>query len=196
MEGFWPKVRAVALLGAGSVIVHELRYVLAYGDGAGAALAEQGHSYLPFLQALVVLLVGVVLIRFGLSLARAFRGVAPEERVPSFKRIWLGASAALLAMYTLQEGFEGAFAPGHPSGLLGVYGHGGWTAILLSLAVGALIGALLFVARRTIEFVAARAAAPRHRTAQARLSWAVPVTPPGPRRDVLAWNLAGRAPPV
>jgi hypothetical protein len=27
MQGLWPKVRAAALLGAGSIMVHELRYV-------------------------------------------------------------------------------------------------------------------------------------------------------------------------
>jgi hypothetical protein len=196
MEGFWPKLRALALLGAGSVIVHELRYVLAYGDGAGAALAEQGHSYLPFIEALVVLVVGMTLARFCVSCVRAFRGIAPEQTQTTFSRTWLGASAALLAMYTLQEGFEGAFAPGHPAGLIGIFGHGGWTAILLSLIVGALIAGLLFVAGRTIQLVAARAAAPRHRRAPARLSWPVAETPPRRRLDVLALNLAGRAPPA
>jgi hypothetical protein len=170
--------------------------VLAYGDGAGAALAQQGHSYLPLLEALVVLLVGAALVRYALSLARAFRGGQPDHEPRTFIRTWVGASVALVAMYTLQEGFEGAFAPGHPAGLVGIFGHGGWTAILLSLIVGALIAGLLFVAGRTIQFVAARAAAPRHRRAPARMSWPVAVTPPRRRLDVLAWNLAGRAPPA
>ncbi len=186
----------MALLGAGAVIVHELRYVLTYGDGAGAALAEQGHSYLPVLEALVVVLLGIALVRFGFSLARAFRGIGPQDRAPSFSRSWLGASAALLAIYTLQEGFEGAFAPGHASGLIGVFGNGGWTAVFLSLAVGALIAFVSSLARRTIEFVAATSAAPRRPTSAPYRSWTVLATPPGRRLDVLAWNLAGRAPPA
>jgi hypothetical protein len=196
MEGLWRRGRAVALLGAGSIIVHELRYVLAYGDGAGAALAEQGHSYLPFVEALVALLAGLALVRFGLSLARAVGGVAPPSAPPTFGRTWLGTTVALVAVYTLQEGFEGAFAPGHPSGLIGIFGHGGWTTILLSLAVGAVIAGLLVMAKRAIELVVARAAAWRPPRVTACLSWTLPATPRGSSLGVLARNLAGRAPPV
>ena len=196
MERFWPKLRAVSLLAAGSVFVHELRYLAAYGGSAGEALAEQGHSYTPLLEAMVALLALVALGRFALSVSHARDGVVNEERPPDFLRLWVSASAALTVLYTLQEGFEGAFAPGHPSGLIGVFGHGGWTALIFSLLVGAVIALLTRLAHEAIELVAARAAAPRQWTAQARPSWAVFETPPGRRLDVLAWNLAGRAPPA
>jgi hypothetical protein len=196
MERFWPKLRAVSLLAAGSVFVHELRYAAAYGGSAGEALAVQGHSYLPLLESLVALLVVVALVRFALTVLRAQDGVVTEESPPTFLRLWAGASVALATVYTFQEGFEGAFAPGHPSGLVGVFGHGGWTALIFSLAVGAVIAALTRLAHGAIELVAARAAALRHRTVPARRSWVVPDTPPGRRLDVLAWNLAGRAPPA
>jgi hypothetical protein len=196
MERLWPKLRALSLLAAGSVFVHELRYIAAYGGSAGEALAEQGHSYTPLLEALVALLLVVAVARFALTLRHAHEGAVTEERPPTFLRLWACASAALVTVYTLQEGFEGAFAPGHPSGLIGVYGNGGWTAIIFALAVGAVIAALTRVAHGAIELVAARAAALRQVTAPARLSWTVPDTPPGRRLDVLAWNLAGRAPPA
>jgi hypothetical protein len=196
MERFWPKLRAVSLLAAGSIFVHELRYVAAYGGSAGQALAEQGHSYTPLLESLVALLLLVALARFVLAIWHARDGLVSEERPPTFLRLWASASVALATLYTLQEGFEGAFAPGHPSGLIGVYGHGGWTALIFSLAVGAVIAAVTRLAHGAIELVAARATALRQWTPPARLSWAVPDTPPGRRLDVLAWNLAGRAPPA
>jgi hypothetical protein len=195
MERFWPKLRAVSLLAAGSIFVHELRYAAAYGGSAGEALAVQGHSYLPLLESLVALLLLVALARFALTILRAREGVVTEVTPGAFVRLWLAASIALVIVYTLQEGFEGAFAPGHPSGLIGVFGHGGWTALIFSLAVGAAIAALTRLAHEAIELVAARAPAPRPST-PARLAWVVPDAPGGRRLDVLAWNLAGRAPPT
>jgi hypothetical protein len=195
MQRLWPKVRAAALLGAGSIMVHELRYVAGYGADAGKALAEQGHGYLPLVEALVIVISAAALGRFAMSLANARRGVEDVERPPSLGRLWLLASAALAVVYTLQEGFEGTFDAGHPAGLIGIFGHGGWTALLFSLAVGAAIAALTRVAYQAIELVA-RQAARRRKRAPARPSWAPPAMPPGGRRlDVLALNLAGRAPP-
>jgi hypothetical protein len=196
MERLWTGVRAIALLLAGSVMVHELRYVFAYGGNAGAALSEQGHSYLPTVEALAVVLLATALMRFAVALAGAARGERPTRRATTFARLWLGASAALVAMYTLQEGFEGTFEPGHPSGVVGVYGHGGWSAVFLSLAVGAVIATITRIARWSIDFVATRATEPRRRWAPAPISWIVPPPPPARRLDVLVWNLAGRAPPA
>jgi hypothetical protein len=195
MERFWPKLRWLSLLAAGSIFVHELRYVAAYGTNAGEALSEQGHSYTPLLEALAALLVIVVLTRFAVSLFRAHTGAVSDPRPSTFARLWVGASVALAAVYTFQEGFEGAFAPGHPAGLIGVYGHGGWSAFGFSLVVGALIAALTRLAHGAVELVAARAAARRRRAAPVRLSWPVRAMPSRRRLGVIAWNLAGRAPP-
>ena len=38
--------RALFLLPAGALLVHQLRYLLAYGPGADSALSAQGHAYL------------------------------------------------------------------------------------------------------------------------------------------------------
>ena len=195
MERLWPHLRAIALLGAGSVMVHELRYVAGYGSNAGKALAEQGHGYMPLLEALAIVMIAAALIRFGYSLAKAHRGELGERKPPGFGRLWLSASAALGLVYAFQEGFEGTFDAGHPAGLIGIFGHGGWTALFFSLVVGAAIAALTRVAYQAIELVA-RKAARRLRRAPARLSWVARETPPqGRRLDVLAWHLAGRAPP-
>jgi hypothetical protein len=195
MHGGWPKLRAIALLATGSIIVHELRYAVAYGSNAGAALAEQGHSYMPAVESLALVLLAIALGRFCISLVRARSGTVPEERPPTFGRLWLAASASLTAVYTFQEGFEGEFAPGHPGGLIGVFGHGGWTALIFSLLVGATIALLTRVAHHAIELVArsaSRSQAGRSAPGLEPAFWA----PPRRRLDVLALHLAGRAPPA
>ena len=102
MERFWPRLRWLSLLAAGSIFVHELRYVAAYGSNAGEALSEQGHSYTPLLEALAALLIIVALTRFAVSLFRARTGVVSEPKPSTFARLWTGASAALAAVYTFQ----------------------------------------------------------------------------------------------
>jgi hypothetical protein len=186
-------LRLISLLGAGSIMVHELRYAIGYGGLANQALIAQGHSYLPFLEALVLVLVAGAMLRFGRSIARARRGEC-EPEAARFTTLWLCASAALAGVYTLQESFEGAVAPGHPAGLIGVFGHGGWTALLLSLAIGAVIALLLRGAYEVIRYVA-RQHASRPRPAPAWRPWRPRLLPFARRLDVLAWNLAGRAPP-
>jgi hypothetical protein len=87
-----------------AVLVHELRYVFAYGPGAAAELSETGHSYLheltPWLAAAVALGLGMLLVR----MARAWRSGDGEVcRPASFERLWVAASAALLSIYVGQE---------------------------------------------------------------------------------------------
>jgi hypothetical protein len=195
MDRSWTRFRAVALLAAGSIIVHELRYTLAYGPNAAEALAQQGHSYLPMVEALAMVLLGVAAVRFGMSLLRARSGLVVEARPPSFARLWLCATAALTAVFTLQEGFEGEFAAGHPGGLVGIFGDGGWTAILLAALVGAVIALLARVAHQAIELVARHAARPRLRPSSLPLRVGFRSLPSRHQR-VLAWKLAGRAPPL
>jgi hypothetical protein len=195
MERAWPKLRAVALIGAGALMVHELRYIAGYGSHASTALAQQGHGYMPLVEAVAIVMLVAALARFAFSLLRARRGQPEEARPPGFRRVWLASAAALAVVYMFQEGIEGTVDAGHPAGLIGIFGHGGWTALIFSLAIGAVIAALTRVAYEAIELVS-RKAARRPRRTPARGSWDVVPTPFGRRLDVLAWNLAGRAPPA
>jgi hypothetical protein len=195
MERFWPVLRVLSLIAAGSVFVHELRYLAAYGGGASQALAEQGHSYTPLLEAFVVLLVALALARFAISLLHARDGIVKERKPQRFLLLWSRATFALIAIYTLQEGFEGTFAPEHPSGVIGVFGHGGWTALVFCLVVGAAVAVVTGLAHQAIESVAARAAVRRRRRVPARLARPALSPSVGQRLDVLAAHLAGRAPP-
>ena len=160
-----PALRASALLGPAALAVHELRYLAGWGDDAEHALASHGHSYLGVATPLILLSLAVGVSAFLARLARG--GEAPAGQSAGIWRLWLSASAALLAIYVSQELVEGAFAPGHPEGLAGAFGNGGWIALPLATLFGALVTLLL----RGAEAVLAHAAA-RVRTR--------PTTPPPP----------------
>jgi hypothetical protein len=188
-------MRWIALVAIGSLLVHELRYALEYGSSTGQVLAYQGHSYLPFAEALVAVLWTCAFLRFALSMMRAGRGER-LSRVPSLRTLWASASAALIAIYTLQEAIEGALSVGHPGGLVGIYGDGGWSALPIALVVGALVALLVRGSHRVLVLLAERRRAhPRRRPERNGLPAAASLVPLR-RRSVIAANLAGRAPPA
>jgi hypothetical protein len=158
--------RAASLLSLGALAVHELRYVLAYGDRAGEALASQGHAYLSDLGgALVTLVLATVL-------ATVLAGVlAPAARRPghagsSFRRMTVLYGLALAAIFCAQEVTEGAVAAGHPAGLAAVIAHGGWVALPLALAAGA-VCSLVCLALQGVELALAAGAPSRPARARA-----------------------------
>lgn len=188
------RARAAALLPLASLGVHDLRYRLAYGGDAGHQLARQGHSYLGVVKPAIGVLCALVAADLVARLARAWRlGDAGEARL-SRSRLWVLATVALIAVYFGQELLEGAIFAGHPGGLAGVLGAGGWTAIPLSLAAGGLLTLLFAGARAAVRALAARGRrstalrAPLH---VRRLPAAARFGRPAP----LASASAGRAPP-
>lgn len=179
---------------AGALGVHGLRYLLAFGDEADAALAH-GHGYLalltPLLGTLIALGLAVGLIRVAAA-ASVHSGAFVRVR-----RLWPAASTALLAIYAGHELVEGLLAPGHPIGLAGVFGSGGWVAVPLAFGFGAVVALGLRVSRavrsaRPLRIAAVRLALP---TAAIHLT-APPVDAPRRSGGLLAEHLAGRAPPV
>lgn len=130
---------------AAALAVHQLRYVLAFGDGAPQALADQGHAYLsslaPWLLLLATLSLGASL--GGLARRWAVGGAEMGPRKHVGLRIWLAASLVLVAIYSGQELLEGALAGGHASGLAGVLGDGGWWALPAALLVGGVLALAL-----------------------------------------------------
>jgi hypothetical protein len=139
-------LRAAALVTAGLCAVHQLRYLLAYGPGAGDALGRQGHAYLgPALPALSVVL--------ALACARAVlrATVAPAGRSPGAQRVlvvWPVCAATIVVLYATQELAEGLLAAGHPRGLAGVFGHGGWIAVPLAIVAGLAVATALRIGDR------------------------------------------------
>ena len=158
-----------ALLPPAAFAVHQLRYWLAFGTRAGLELQQQGHSYLhslvPWIMLLVGLAVGVFLRAFG----RALGGQCSITRYSlSFAALWLLCSAALVAIYVCQELAEGMFAVGHPAGLIGVFGYGGWWALPAAACLGLVLAAAFHGARWMLQEVIRRRARPLARRVRRR----------------------------
>jgi hypothetical protein len=186
------RFRAAALIAAGALAVHELRYLLAYGDRSGAEAAAQGHAYLASVTTVVAAALVVIVATFIARLANGARAEGAGS-IPSLRRFWATASIAVLAIFVLQESVEGLLSSGHPAGLAGVFGHGGWLAVPLAAAIGALIALAL-------RGAAARAAPVRRWTRSTRwpidaISQRLVLTHPEARPDPLARHMAGRGPP-
>lgn len=184
--------RGLLLLPAAAIAVHQLRYWLAYGPRANAELAAQGHSYLHSLVPWTIFALaaggGLFLRRF---VAAAGTGRAGGVRRGSAAGLWLASWVGLLAVYAVQETLEALLATGHPAGMAGVFGHGGWWAVPAAAAVAAAVTALLLLGRTLLRHAAA--------VARARLRPALDVVVPtgltrSPARP-LARAAAGRAPP-
>jgi len=202
-----PRLRAAALMPAAVLTVHQLRYLLAFGGGTGQELEKEGHQYLSALAAPIAMSVAIVVGLFLARLASAWRegaeegaasgrgsGVDPAS-LRGFLRLALLIGGSLLALYSCQELLEGMLSSGHPGGLEGVFGDGGWWAVPLSLVCGLVIAAALRGARAAIRW-----AATRHR--RPKLPHGRPTPAPRPRRLALprpmplAGAAAGRAPPL
>ncbi len=190
------RVAPLALMPAGAFAVHQLRYWLAFGGRAGAVLAAQGHSYLHSVVPWIVLLIAIWVGVFLRALGRAFGGCCSLSRYTvSFAGLWLMCAACLVAIYMSQEFLEGLFATGHPGGLAGIFGYGGWWSIPAALAVGLVLAAVFHGARWVLREVADR------RRRSATLVPRVPAAahPPRdaliPRLTPLAGGWSGRGPP-
>ncbi len=147
----------VALLPAAAFAVHQLRYMLAFGAGAGAELARTGHSYLHSLVPWIVLLIALTVGGFLRAAGRALAGHRTLPRYTlSLTALWALCSLALITIYISQESLEGLFATGHPSGLAGIFAYGGWWSIPVSILIGLVLATLLHGARWVIDEVARR----------------------------------------
>lgn len=186
----------VMLLPAAALAVHQLRYLLAYGSAAGVELQRQGHSYLHSVVPWIVLALALVVGGFLYALGRAFSGQTSLSRFSlSFTALWLACTVALVAIYCCQEFLEGLFATGHPSGLVGIFGYGGWWAIPAAACIGLVLAAVFHGARWVLEEVAQRFHRARERGGKhPEPSWRPP-TAPTPRLAPLADGWSGRGPP-
>ncbi len=190
------RVAPVALMPAAAFAVHQLRYWLAFGARAGLELREQGHSYLHSAVPWIVLLVAIALGSFLCALGRAWGGRRSLSRYTvSFVALWLICSACLVVIYVSQEFLEGLFATGHPGGLAGIFGSGGWWSIPAALAVGLVLAAVFHGARWVLREVARRHT--RRATSPARrpLAAAPPRAVRVPALTPLADGWSGRGPP-
>jgi hypothetical protein len=186
----------VAPFGLAAFAVHQLRYVLAFGGHAGIELQRSGHAYLHSLVPWIVLLLALALGGFARGLGRALAGHSSPGRYGiSLAALWLVCAAALLAVFTVQEAIEGLVIAGHPAGLAGIFGYGGWWAIPVCACFGLMLAAWLHGARWVLAAVARRHACPAR--PRRRLAF-VPIPPLALWQPVLAPLCAGwsdRGPP-
>ncbi len=191
------RLAPAALMPAGAFAVHQLRYWLAFGNRAGLELAAQGHSYLHSVVPWIVLLIALAFGAFLLTLGRALGGVVSVPRYTlSFFGLWLFCAACLVAVYVTQELLEGLFLTGHPAGVTGVFGYGGWWSIPAAVAVGLVLAAAFHGARRVLQAVAERAAQPAAVPAPAPIVAHVRLNPLLPALAPLADGWSGRGPPL
>ncbi len=186
-----------AVVPAAAIAVHQLRYLLAFGGTASVQLERQGHSYLhsvaPWIAVALAGAVGVFLSALG----RAMNGQTSAPRYGlSLAALWMVCAASLVAIYSGQEFLEGLLATGHPAGLVGIFGYGGWWAIPAALCVGLVLATILHGARWVLREVATRSArtAPSPSSPPAALSRPAGISVP--RLAPLALGWCGRGPPA
>ena len=189
-------VGAVALLAIGALVLHQARYMLAFGGGAGAELERTGHGYLELLLPLLVALAAAGLI---VSVV----GPALLRHAPGRDREWgateraAGYAAALVAVHLTQETAEGLLAAGHSLSLEAVLGTGGFVVLPLAMTLGAIASLVRGSLRRAERRLAValdrarlprpprRAGAPRRAAVRATLS-----------SQVMPLGRASRPPPL
>ena len=181
------RLRVSAALAAAALALHQLRYLLSHGDGAGEALARGGHGYLAFATPVVAMLLALALVELG----RAWQHRQPPARSTPLRRRWAATALALVAIYGVQESLEGALVAGYPAGVVELVGAGGWLAVPLAVALGLCVALILGGAD---ALLVQRARQTR------RLPRPTSCAPPPsrawhPARAPLARNLAGRSPP-
>ncbi len=139
--------------------VHQLRYLLAYRGGAGLELQRTGHSYMHSVVPWMVLLLGLAAGCLLRALGRAFTDQTSAARFTiSFTGLWSACTGALVGIFVCQELLEGMLATGHPAGLVGVFGYGGWWALPAALCMGLVLAAIFHGARWVIDEVIRRCA--------------------------------------
>jgi hypothetical protein len=195
MPGNGSRFRAFAVLTGAALALHQLRYLLAYGGQSEKQLGLQAHAYLALIFPLAVVLVAVAVLAFGVSMLRAHRAMRGEPGLPTGLALWARSSCILLGVYGLQEWLEGELGHGHPSGIGAIVGRGGWWAVPLAIALGALVAWLLKGAASAIELVANRSRTPR-RFVRSSAPSRHKRPSQKPAIDVLASFLAGRGPPL
>jgi hypothetical protein len=190
------RLAPLALMPPAAFAVHQLRYWFAFHGLMGLELQRQGHAYLHSLVPWIVLLMALAAGAFLRALGRALGGHCSLPRYTlSFAALWLVCAASLLAIYVSQELLEGTFVTGHPAGLVGVFGYGGWWSIPAALGVGLVLAASFHGARWVLRETAQRHA----RRPLVVVRAAAAVRPPQgvllPRMAALAGGCSGRSPP-
>ncbi|MGZ4410186.1 MAG: hypothetical protein ACXVY6_15585 [Gaiellaceae bacterium] len=174
-------------------MVHQLRYTLAYGSRANAELTAQGHSYLHSFVPWAVLALGLGVALFVRRVTGVLRsGQTGRLRTQSAFALWGLVTLVLVGIYAAQESLEELFATSRPTGLSGLFGHGGWWSVPAAAVVALVVVAVLRLGR-SVLLAASRLA--RRRIGFGTVSSSRPVSVTVVALCPLARSAAGRAPP-
>ncbi len=187
------RLRAAALLSGGVFAVHQLRYLLVFGQESHQVVRGQGHAYLTLLMPAIVIVLTLCAASLVVAIVHSGSG-ACERPPPSCRRLWGLSSGLLLLAYVVQESLEGVLGPGHSAGLAAVAGAGGWVVLPLVIFVGLVIALLLRGAVIAVSRVALRAA--RSRPRRSLPGWRPAHLTPALSLESFARFLVGRGPPV
>jgi hypothetical protein len=184
------------LMPAGAFAVHQLRYWLAFHGVAGVELQRQGHAYLHSVVPWIVLSLALAAGAFVRSVGRALGGECSVSRyATSFAAMWLLCAGCLVGIYVCQEFLEGVFLTGHPAGVAGIFGYGGWWSVPAAACIGLVLAALFHGARWVLRAVAERGG---RRAALPRAPLTAPLggcRPPAPRLTPVVVGWSDRGPP-
>jgi hypothetical protein len=180
-------VRAAGVVLTGELVVHQLRYLI-------VPASQDAHGYLPLLGVASVVALAVGAGHLAATLERARRTGRHERVELGFVPAWAMVVAGVLALFWAQETFEALLLGAALAAPLAPLAGGGWVAVPLALALGAVLALALTGARAAVRAAAqrARASVERGRPRRRRLPGAAVLTSFSP----LALNLAGRAPPL
>lgn len=159
--------------------IHQLRYAIAYGNGAPHQLAVHNHGYMDFTLPAVATVFVVALAAVLIRIARG-RAAQPGRRTP-LVALWLCCAFALGTIFGVQETFEGA----------GAIAGGGWIGFALAFPAGLLVA----LALRGADAAEIRLRAPILRVSVVRASRVAIRAATAPRR-LLDLRLGARAPPA
>jgi hypothetical protein len=163
------RARVATLLSLGSVVLHQLRYVVAHPHHPGAALAHDGHDRVSLALPIMLSLALVVVVSGLLFAAISRRASATASPNGSgLVRRALAYALVLMLAFAGQELVEGALLSGHPEGIDALLGNGGFVVVPLAGLLGALISLL----------AGALGAAERRIVGALVRPWVMPADPP------------------
>jgi hypothetical protein len=132
------RLRLIALVALGALVLHQARYVVGHGGGAGEALARDGHAYVGLAMP-ITLSIAVALAVCTVLLAAFTRPRLPRPGSADPRLRMLKCALFLLAAFCAQELVEGTLSASHPGGLEALLGHGGAAVLPLSVVLGCLV---------------------------------------------------------
>jgi hypothetical protein len=190
MTGIW-RVRAAILTLLGVLMVHQGRYALAPSAHEHELAAV--HGYLTWAAPVLAALAFVAVAELAVRVRRPALEAGGPPALPAGRVLWAISTTCMVGVFGVQEALETWVAHGHLPGVGDLLVDGGWTAVLLAAAAGAVIALALRGAASAIRWALSRVRRRARRPgARSAAPFAVLLAPAG---SVLARRLAGRAPP-